>query len=637
MVSLFFEELRLQGYRSHADTLFSFGPAGVTLVRGDNGAGKTSLFSALNFCLFGDDVHEVLNKDLCMYGGKGCRLTLRLKVGDDYYLVCRQIEWGGVGRVEEYNVVSEGKNYLGVYRKVADTYFPVAGGKTKADVQEYLNGLLGIDARLFKLAFFYSQRGMRFVSVSDADKRVLLSNLFDLGYLSSARSRAKEGADELDREIYELNTRMESAGESIARQEALLAEATEASNKSSELNASRISDVKADLSKSGIIADGFETLLTKLKVAEVVSTERFTGVKKDATEAGDTVARLRNAFRDTANSIKTVGGQFDRFTAERVACLAKFESLTAKDSCDWCDRKHDEGSLVFLGEKYGKEADVLLKKIEVVSSELNKLRSASDQCAREGALAAKHLEAAESTREAVSKELDCVWQEMRNTETQLSVVKARVQTLGAELSHLENAGVPLFDIGKLEAEVVVMRKDLGKFSSDLEVLKRKRNLFSWWYVDGFASKGIMRFVFSDVLNDLNKAVVRYAESFGLSVVFSVDLEKASAPFSTMCYRLGKETKYNELSGGEKALLDIVMGFALHDIVCRSVRCNVLIMDEFFEGLDEHALSDAMKLLSTKAGDSTSVYVITHHRSFSYEGARSLYVRKEKEGSVVDCG
>lgn len=52
--------LTLKNVRCHADCVINLGEKGITLIQGSSGKGKTTLFVAINFCLFGDG-NKVLN------------------------------------------------------------------------------------------------------------------------------------------------------------------------------------------------------------------------------------------------------------------------------------------------------------------------------------------------------------------------------------------------------------------------------------------------------------------------------------------------------------------------------------------------------------------------------------------------
>ena len=48
---MIFKKLELKNFKSHANTTLEFNP-GISLIVGENGAGKSSIFEAITFALF---------------------------------------------------------------------------------------------------------------------------------------------------------------------------------------------------------------------------------------------------------------------------------------------------------------------------------------------------------------------------------------------------------------------------------------------------------------------------------------------------------------------------------------------------------------------------------------------------------
>ncbi|MBO7159231.1 MAG: AAA family ATPase, partial [Methanobrevibacter sp.] len=48
---MIFTRLELKNFKSHVDTILDFNP-GISLIVGENGAGKSSIFEAISFSLF---------------------------------------------------------------------------------------------------------------------------------------------------------------------------------------------------------------------------------------------------------------------------------------------------------------------------------------------------------------------------------------------------------------------------------------------------------------------------------------------------------------------------------------------------------------------------------------------------------
>ena len=155
------------------------------------------------------------------------------------------------------------------------------------------------------------------------------------------------------------------------------------------------------------------------------------------------------------------------------------------------------------------------------------------------------------------------------------------------------------------------KREEKKVSKGLKEIEDRMEVYQFWLKDVFAVNGLKAYIFKAVLDELNQYTEQYGNKLGCSIRFSLDLEKTSAPFSAICTLGNMVNKdYKEFSGGQKQRLDIVLMFAMHDLLSSSVDMNILIMDEVFEGLDEHGESDVFELILEKA-KGRSVYVISH--------------------------
>jgi len=131
-----------------------------------------------------------------------------------------------------------------------------------------------------------------------------------------------------------------------------------------------------------------------------------------------------------------------------------------------------------------------------------------------------------------------------------------------------------------------------------------------------------------MLSNLNKAILKYADRLGVVVQFSIDMDKASKPFLTNCFKTdGTQMLYEELSGGEQARINIATAFAIYDIISTSkVSFNILFLDEVFEGLDEEGLYESFDLLRTMA-ENKSVFVMTHSQNIDILNTKTIDIRK----------
>ena len=95
--------------------------------------------------------------------------------------------------------------------------------------------------------------------------------------------------------------------------------------------------------------------------------------------------------------------------------------------------------------------------------------------------------------------------------------------------------------------------------------------------------------------------------------------------------------YYNFSFGETSRIDISVLLAFRDVLLNlgSLRCNVLILDEFMDnGLDTYGVNSLVKILKNSiVKECQSVYLISHRECFSEEDFDS-FIEVQKRGGFT---
>lgn len=158
------------------------------------------------------------------------------------------------------------------------------------------------------------------------------------------------------------------------------------------------------------------------------------------------------------------------------------------------------------------------------------------------------------------------------------------------------------DITRLESDVVLVNSHLAIVQQMITLAKRE-------------FRGVLLINFIKFIDSKIKQYSR--EVFGTeSLSFTLN---ENAIDITYC-----DKPYENLSGGEKQKVDVIVQLALRDILSKQlgIRSNLLVCDEIFDNLDTQGCSKILNLLSSLT-DVDSVFIISHH-------AQDLELTKDNE-------
>lgn len=91
--------------------------------------------------------------------------------------------------------------------------------------------------------------------------------------------------------------------------------------------------------------------------------------------------------------------------------------------------------------------------------------------------------------------------------------------------------------------------------------------------------------------------------------------------------------YENLSSGERQKVDLIVQFSIRDMLCEYLGfgCNILVLDEIFDGLDFIGCQKIIELISTKLPGIESIFVVTHRADLTIPYDRILSVEKNSQG------
>ena len=188
--------------------------------------------------------------------------------------------------------------------------------------------------------------------------------------------------------------------------------------------------------------------------------------------------------------------------------------------------------------------------------------------------------------------------------------KERVSNLIAELtSKVEN----------LQKEFTELDGTKGDILNHIEIIKKMTTIITRDF-RGFLLKNIIEYINA-------KAKEYTAKIFGCDEIeFVLDGNNIDISF---CNK-----DYENLSGGEKQRVDLIVQFAIRDFMSQYLQfsSNILVLDEITDALDAESCDKVINFITNELNDIESVFIISHHADeLSIPVDSEVVVEKNIEG------
>lgn len=186
---MIFKELKLNNFKSHENTTINF-DSGITLIVGENGAGKSSIFEAISFALFKQFTSKSLGDLVRSNKGesiKDCFVSLIFSSNGIDYKIVRNLSKTKVNSDSidkpKYNV----KSSVTLYKRDNQSFDFISLAEGDKTVNSQINNILEMDSDVFLNAIYVRQGEIaELVNKGPADRKKLISKLLKLEDLEVA-------------------------------------------------------------------------------------------------------------------------------------------------------------------------------------------------------------------------------------------------------------------------------------------------------------------------------------------------------------------------------------------------------------------------------------------------------------------
>lgn len=627
-----FGRLKIKNFMAFHEAELNLSKPGVYLIDGQvtgsqsftsNGAGKSSIFEALTWCLFGktlrklDSANDVVNLEK----GRDCIVSVSFVVDKTKHKIVR------------YRKHKNHKNQVTL----------IVGGKkiresSKRHTQDRINRILGIDYQSFTNSVVFGQGDIeKFSTASDAVRKQIFEELLQLNYISEAQDRAKERYAEL------VNREREARDKAALSWRDLKAAETELDK----LNSLKLEHRRSRLAYLVSQIERLEAL-----EAEIRSLEEETLPNIDEHYVEDLsirVSRLHRKHRKLVNKsihVDPSGAKSNEramLTLElelerNTTTLAELQRKAKRKHCPTCGQlmpkqglKTQIDTLKLTNADIRTRLKQLEKKQNKLTSQLEKQREHEEKIktleriitrAREELAEAKYER---SLRKERFGRLRAAYQSLVDLERSLSSIT------DDRLDDTELRSQVTDTIRTKEVEF----REQGEYVADLE---EERNYVYFW-VNAFSNKGLKADIIDSIIPYLNQRVGEYARILTdgeLSLSFSSYKRiKSGALRRKLDVSVSKQrggASYSQISAGEKRRADFCQCLALRDVIASrggSYRFPILFLDECFESLDDAGVDRILALLEELHKSSPTILVATHLPDIKHMFANRITVQNDK--------
>lgn len=562
-----FGNIIIEGFCSIPYLELNLGSKGITVIRGATGEGKTTILSALVWGAYGKNLK-----------GKSDVNTWEKYRPKNYNGTKVEIYFGKDGKTHKITRCLKYKGEVngakGKDRLIYEIDAVEVSEKNKGEIQALINADLGMSYSLFMNSILFGQGMKRLIQESSSDKKDLFEEIFELEYISKARDIAKGYYTEALREYNEISQKYSSSKEKKQSIQRMLDDLKKQSN-----------HVKNDLSSRVKVLEKKLSLLAKAKkeneLKETVTHKNR--IEQRIQEARDNQKELLNKINDAKKKTRV---SLEEFIGVIIKLLKRGDIKNSLKRL--MEVKKAFGDIERLQDKCSKLADK-------ISNYRDKLEELRDQ---------------EYEANKVQRDID--------------LTKAEIKKLLSE----KKAGVNMGLIKKYKTQLSTLSDKLQAIESEMEEKRSKVDNYKWVMDDPLGNRGIKAFLFESSLDILNETLESYSEVLGFSILFYVDIQGVKKDFNTQIIMDGIEVSYEELSGGQKQLVNLAMAFAMNEVMTKAKGINIAFLDEVFENLSSEYVDLVIGLIRKIYKDKT-LYLISHQESLPISNARVLTVTRER--------
>lgn len=638
-----FNRLALQNFMSFREASIPLDEPGLILIKGQNntnshyvsnGSGKSSIYEALLWCIWGQTVREykhdkVVNNKI----GKDCMVILEFtdSSGDSWL----------IRRTRNH---SDYKNSVALCKGVK--WDPKKEWNDEVKVQAKIDALIGLDFKAFTQTFIFHKEGKKqtpFPIMTDLEQKALLEKLYDLEKWSALEKLTKSRISKGDTKKKEVETKvsqlqnaleyLESEKESLEQKQLDHKDGIQLKISNLKIDIKNIEAQESEYNLEDIrdLLSNYEsTLETYKSEACEYDTDSLRDKKEDLQEK---LSELKYDKKDLTSKVRNAEKEKEVFETELKGECPKCKQEVSAEHCE--DHLADLDEIVTTSSK----------KIDKITKEVTKLEQSIDDISEELEDIRKKERKRQSKIEECQDKVTKYTKEQSKAETEEATKKSRIKDIKERIEDRkdnlsENPYIALLEtkcneLKELTASLEEAEKKLVKIEKKIAHLSFLETAFS--------RSGIPSYLLDDIIPALNNYAQHYSNILTggtVDIEFSnqttLKTKEVREKFEVRVTNEAGADSYQGDSSGEKKRIDLCVLFALQKVaMLRSKNnFNLLFMDEIFDSLDTSGVEQAITLLEEELETHPTIFVISHNPELTSFFDNTITVVKDNSFSAI---
>lgn len=595
-----FNKVKIHHFLSFGDAEIDLRDRGYCLVSGvnrnpkdaakSNGSGKSTIWSAISFALTGETIGGIKSNLANIYFDDGCWVSLEFEVDGKTYVVTRSKDDVKLGTNLKIVVDGEDKSGKGINesREILDQLLP--------DVTTELLGSVIILGQGLPQKFTSNKPSGRkevleHLSKSDFMIQDLKERVEARGSIVGRMVRENEDktlSGTSKKSLYEqtltrLGTELEEAEKPVEYDSTIkdLTEKIKANEESEKAKSDLVTAKSAEL-------DGLE------KEYYSIGERKQAALTEMETNHLEYSKELNSKRQDVSNR---------KFSLE--AEIRKMKSIT--DVCPTCGQK--------IPNVIKPDTTALEEELKTVVESLNKIDSEIAEDAREYRDAINGInDKFNEMTSGLKGKIDALKAETFNIQGEIRMILSSKSLLERDLASTKAAKENHeSNINRLKKEISETKESLDSLNNELNVLAEehaslKKHQEVLDKMSTMLRRNFRGYLLTGVIDYINSRAKEYSSQIFGSDEIEFELDGNNINISYL------KKDYENLSGGEKQRVDLIVQFALRDMMCKYLgfSSNILVLDEITDALDSTSCDRVLNFITKELGGIESVFIISHH-------------------------